>query len=71
MTGDASETAIFNFIFKFDDPNAIRKSFPKIVEIPFNSVNKFQVSSYLHKLFFLIAHNPSELTEYIFLFFVM
>ncbi|KAG6455378.1 hypothetical protein O3G_MSEX009183 [Manduca sexta] len=49
ISGDASETAILNFLFKYADPVSIRKSFPKIVEIPFNSVNKYQVSVHLDK----------------------
>ncbi|XP_075979241.1 sodium/potassium-transporting ATPase subunit alpha-like [Anticarsia gemmatalis] len=45
--GDASETAILKFIFTLDDPIAIRKRYPKVAEIPFNSVNKYQVSVHL------------------------
>ncbi|XP_052741843.1 sodium/potassium-transporting ATPase subunit alpha-B, partial [Bicyclus anynana] len=47
MRGDASEKAILSFLIKFDDPVAIRKRYPKIAEIPFNSVNKYQVSVHL------------------------
>ncbi|KAJ0178264.1 hypothetical protein K1T71_006087 [Dendrolimus kikuchii] len=47
--GDASETAILNFLYKYDDPIAIRRNFPKVAEIPFNSVNKYQVSIHLDK----------------------
>lgn len=43
IVGDASESAILGFIFKYDDPIAIRLNNPKISEIPFNSVNKYQV----------------------------
>lgn len=42
--GDASETAILEFLCKHNDPIAVRDIFPKVVEIPFNSVNKYQVS---------------------------
>lgn len=44
LSGDASEKAILNFLYKFDDPVAIRERYPKVAEIPFNSVNKYQVS---------------------------
>ncbi|XP_045766426.1 sodium/potassium-transporting ATPase subunit alpha-B-like isoform X2 [Maniola jurtina] len=47
MRGDASEKAILNFLINFDDPIAIRKMYPKVAEIPFNSVNKYQVSVHL------------------------
>ncbi|CAH0729793.1 unnamed protein product, partial [Brenthis ino] len=47
LSGDASEKAILNFLYKFDDPVAIRKKYPKVAEIPFNSVNKYQVSIHL------------------------
>ncbi|CAG9087876.1 unnamed protein product [Plutella xylostella] len=45
--GDASETAILEFLFHTDDPTARRVAFPNIAEIPFNSVNKYQVSVHL------------------------
>ncbi|KAJ8716082.1 hypothetical protein PYW08_013367 [Mythimna loreyi] len=44
IRGDATETAILNFLIKYNDPIGIRRNFPKVAEIPFNSVNKFQVS---------------------------
>ncbi|XP_072947466.1 sodium/potassium-transporting ATPase subunit alpha-like [Epargyreus clarus] len=44
VRGDASEQAILMFLFKYNDPEAIRRRFPKVAEIPFNSVNKYQVS---------------------------
>ncbi|KOB76166.1 Sodium/potassium-transporting ATPase subunit alpha, partial [Operophtera brumata] len=47
IIGDASESAILGFIFKYDNPIAIRTNYPKIAEIPFNSVNKYQVSVHL------------------------
>ncbi|CAB3251681.1 unnamed protein product [Arctia plantaginis] len=47
IRGDASETAILNFIFKVDDPMSNRTKYPKVAEIPFNSVNKYQVSVHL------------------------
>ncbi|XP_059054065.1 sodium/potassium-transporting ATPase subunit alpha-B-like isoform X3 [Achroia grisella] len=53
--GDASETAILNFFSKYDDLKSIRKKYPKIAEIPFNSVNKYQVS----------IHEHSEASNYI------
>lgn len=46
IQGDASEIAIFNFVSIYDDPFLFRNKFPKIAEIPFNSANKFQVSTY-------------------------
>ncbi|KAG7296159.1 hypothetical protein JYU34_021258 [Plutella xylostella] len=45
--GDASETAILEFLFHTDDPTARRLAYPNIAEIPFNSVNKYQVSVHL------------------------
>ncbi|KAI5645379.1 e1-E2 ATPase domain-containing protein [Phthorimaea operculella] len=45
--GDASETAILNFLCQCNDPMALRQKYPKIAEIPFNSVNKYQVSIHL------------------------
>ncbi|KAJ2944392.1 hypothetical protein O0L34_g18402 [Tuta absoluta] len=45
--GDASETAILNFLCQCNDPMAVRQRYPKIAEIPFNSVNKYQVSIHL------------------------
>ncbi|KAJ8713516.1 hypothetical protein PYW07_013886 [Mythimna separata] len=47
IRGDATETAILNFLVKYNDPIGIRRNFPKVAEIPFNSVNKFQVSVHL------------------------
>lgn len=46
IIGDASESAIMRFIMKYDDPTAIRANYPKVAEIPFNSVNKYQVGTY-------------------------
>ncbi|XP_026762448.2 LOW QUALITY PROTEIN: sodium/potassium-transporting ATPase subunit alpha-like [Galleria mellonella] len=48
--GDASETAILNFFGKYDDLKSIRKILPKVAEIPFNSVNKYQVSVHLNSV---------------------
>ncbi|XP_047504538.1 sodium/potassium-transporting ATPase subunit alpha-like [Pieris napi] len=48
--GDASEKAILNFIFECDNPITVRKRYPKVSEIPFNSVNKYQVSIHLDML---------------------
>nr|XP_049706808.1 sodium/potassium-transporting ATPase subunit alpha [Helicoverpa armigera] len=45
--GDASETAILNFLFQYNDPITVRKNNPKVAEIPFNSLNKYQVSVHL------------------------
>ncbi|XP_041986596.1 sodium/potassium-transporting ATPase subunit alpha-like [Aricia agestis] len=44
IRGDASEKAILNFLLQFNDPIGIRGNFPKVAEIPFNSVNKYQMS---------------------------
>ena len=46
IRGDASEAAILNFLYAYNDPMGIRRNFPKVAEIPFNSVNKYQVSRY-------------------------
>ncbi|XP_026738175.1 sodium/potassium-transporting ATPase subunit alpha-like isoform X2 [Trichoplusia ni] len=50
IRGDASEAAILNFLIQNSDPLTVRKSYPKIAEIPFNSVNKYQVSVHLDTL---------------------
>uniref|UniRef100_A0A2A4JVG5 Sodium/potassium-transporting ATPase subunit alpha n=1 Tax=Heliothis virescens TaxID=7102 RepID=A0A2A4JVG5_HELVI len=47
--GDASETAILNFLFQYNDPVTVRRNNPKVAEIPFNSLNKYQVSVHLDK----------------------
>ncbi|XP_063828203.1 sodium/potassium-transporting ATPase subunit alpha-like isoform X1 [Ostrinia nubilalis] len=47
VSGDASETAILKFLSKYDDLIAIRNKYPKVAEIPFNSVNKYQLSIHL------------------------
>ncbi|XP_068618720.1 sodium/potassium-transporting ATPase subunit alpha-like [Battus philenor] len=47
--GDASETAILNFLYTYNDPISIRRNFPKIFEIPFNSTNKYQASVHFDK----------------------
>lgn len=47
VRGDASEKAILSFLNEYDDPMSIRKRFPKVAEIPFNSINKYQVNYYL------------------------
>ncbi|XP_045496075.1 sodium/potassium-transporting ATPase subunit alpha-B-like isoform X3 [Colias croceus] len=49
IQGDASEKAILNFLSQCDNPVSIRKDFPKLTEIPFNSVNKYQISIHLNK----------------------
>lgn len=46
VIGDASETAILKFICSHAEPFAIRNKFPKVAEIPFNSNNKYHVSSF-------------------------
>lgn len=51
VRGDASETAILNFVSEYDDVGAMRGEFPKVAEIPFNSVIKYQVSIYNIKKF--------------------
>jgi magnesium-transporting ATPase (P-type) len=43
VCGDASETAILNFLYKYDDLITIKNNYPKVAEIPFTSVNKYQV----------------------------
>ncbi|KAI8426229.1 hypothetical protein MSG28_005148 [Choristoneura fumiferana] len=47
VRGDASETAILNFVSEYDDVSAMRSEFPKVAEIPFNSVIKYQASVHL------------------------
>ncbi|XP_013146714.1 PREDICTED: sodium/potassium-transporting ATPase subunit alpha-like [Papilio polytes] len=47
--GDASETAILTFLCTYNDPATLRQNYPKIVEIPFNSTNKYQVSVHFDK----------------------
>ncbi|KAF9419006.1 hypothetical protein HW555_004333, partial [Spodoptera exigua] len=47
IRGDASEIAILKFLFQQSDPLTIRKNYPRITEIPFNSVNKYQASVHL------------------------
>ena len=42
--GDASESALIKFVQQLRDVNEWRNANQKLVEIPFNSVNKFQVS---------------------------
>eukprot|EP00126_Sphaerothecum_destruens_P010608 Sdes_comp20784_c0_seq1m16887 len=44
VVGDASETAILKFCEQILSVNAVRDDCPKIVEIPFCSANKFQIS---------------------------
>ncbi|KAJ8957347.1 hypothetical protein NQ318_004826 [Aromia moschata] len=44
-TGDASESAILKFMEKMEgNVEERRREYPKVCEIPFNSVNKYQVS---------------------------
>ncbi|KAJ8986171.1 hypothetical protein NQ317_005645 [Molorchus minor] len=48
-TGDASESAILKIMEKLEgNVEMRRKEYPKVCEIPFNSVNKYQVS--IHRL---------------------
>ncbi|CAH0398768.1 unnamed protein product [Chilo suppressalis] len=49
VIGDASETAILNFLGKYGDLSDIRKKYPKVAEIPFTSANKYQVSIHQDK----------------------
>ncbi|XP_064073453.1 sodium/potassium-transporting ATPase subunit alpha-like [Vanessa tameamea] len=63
IRGDASEKAILNFLFNYCDPVTIRKRYPKIVEIPFNSVNKYQISIHLNeekKTYLLVMKGAPE-----------
>ncbi|XP_013172407.1 PREDICTED: sodium/potassium-transporting ATPase subunit alpha-like isoform X2 [Papilio xuthus] len=53
--GDASETAILTFLCTYNDPATVRQNYPKIVEIPFNSTNKYQVS----------VHNDRKMSRYV------
>ena len=55
-TGDASESAIFKFT-ELQAPGVVkyRELHEKIVEIPFNSTNKYQVM--LHRLNTIIMNN--------------
>eukprot|EP00808_Paulinella_micropora_P008500 g31928.t1 len=46
--GDASETALLKFSERVSSVDQIRRENPKLVEIPFNSANKYQIS--IHKL---------------------
>ncbi|XP_063363093.1 sodium/potassium-transporting ATPase subunit alpha-like isoform X1 [Cydia amplana] len=47
--GDASESAILDFVNKHGDPVSLRNQHPKVAEIPFNSTYKYQVSVHLDK----------------------
>ena len=42
--GDASESALIKFTEQLTDIEDFRKDYPKVAEIPFNSVNKWQLS---------------------------
>lgn len=43
-TGDASESALVKFCQKLRDVREYRTAYPEIFGVPFNSVNKFQLS---------------------------
>lgn len=43
-TGDASESALVKFCQKLRDVREYRAAYPEIFGVPFNSINKFQLS---------------------------
>ncbi|KAL4707722.1 hypothetical protein ACJJTC_014903 [Scirpophaga incertulas] len=45
--GDASETAILKFLNNYENLIQMKDKYPKVAEIPFTSVNKYQIS--IHK----------------------
>jgi sodium/potassium-transporting ATPase subunit alpha len=47
IIGDASESALLRFTSKLFNVDKLREEFPKVLEIPFNSLNKWQLS--IHK----------------------
>jgi len=47
VIGDASEAALLRYVTKIYDVPQIRNEYPKVLEIPFNSENKWQLS--IHK----------------------
>eukprot|EP01114_Cavostelium_apophysatum_P017847 TRINITY_DN5390_c0_g2_i2.p1 TRINITY_DN5390_c0_g2~~TRINITY_DN5390_c0_g2_i2.p1 ORF type:complete len:668 (+),score=109.89 TRINITY_DN5390_c0_g2_i2:214-2217(+) len=44
VIGDASETALLRYISRVTDVREARRKWPKVAEIPFNSLNKWQLS---------------------------
>jgi len=42
--GDATEYGLLKFCDPIEDVELVRSKFPKVVEVPFNSINKFQLS---------------------------
>jgi magnesium-transporting ATPase (P-type) len=48
IVGDASETAILQFLNPIFPAKTVRQLFPKVLEVPFNSKNKWQFS--VHKI---------------------
>lgn len=53
IIGDASETALLRYAATVYNVDKMRQDYPKVVEIPFNSLNKWQLS--IHKT----ASNPT------------
>lgn len=47
VIGDASETALLRYTSQLYNVPKVREEFPKVLEIPFNSLNKWQLS--IHK----------------------
>lgn len=56
LAGDASESAILKYVHELTDVPAFRATHPKVAEIPFNSVNKYQLSRTLPSCTFFV--NP-------------
>lgn len=64
VVGDASETALLKFSeVVLGDVMEIRRRNHKVVEIPFNSTNKFQVSFSSHLVIFVISGTFSPLAS--------
>uniref|UniRef100_A0A8D9EII8 Sodium/potassium-transporting ATPase subunit alpha n=1 Tax=Cacopsylla melanoneura TaxID=428564 RepID=A0A8D9EII8_9HEMI len=66
-SGDATEVGILNFIHpRVKNVQDVRNSFPKVAEIPFNSLNKYHLTvhfSPLNKYFLLIKGAPEVVLE--------
>jgi len=48
IDGNASDKAIFQFVERFVDIDQIREKYPKVLEVPFNSKNKWMLT--IHRL---------------------
>ncbi|EGG16113.1 P-type ATPase [Cavenderia fasciculata] len=65
--GDASESALLKFCEQVENVEGYRRHYPKIFEIPFNSVNKWQLSVHIDEsngnIFLLIKGAPERIVK--------